>query len=1043
MSYMRCQVIRGFVFPILCCPVLLLAVALQVGLAQAETGFRWVADAVYDDAGAAFDGVVPLLSEGKWGLMGRDGAWTVPPRYDALGRPRDRHIPVKIDGAWGIHDLSGNEVIKTIYQEIGQWAERIPAKTSQGWMVLDRSGAEVAGPLPIDVMRGNEGHCIAGQMGERAYIYDDRQGYARGFEDPFVTSQGAMRLYRPNAGVVRFSIDGKFGFVSCDWLRMLVEPDYDAVRYAQGYEKYVSFMKDGRWGLMSMWDTGPREIVPPAYAGMRDFTEKLLPVKGDNEKWGYLNPWGDMVIEGSFDQAYSFSDGIAGVQVGDKRGFVLRDGRYAAEPMFEDFWRHAQGIAPVKLDGKWGVIAFNATAPSPTLHFDPDVLAVRPSDQPAEVRISVPHKYFRQDYFNLISVNLSADGRLAATIFDDGEPLEPSPRSEVAFWDTETGHIVSRLSVPGLKTGAFLNGGRVFAVGEVTGHITFWSVTEGKKLFSVRPATRPMIRLAVSGNGEMLAAGHDEEMWVWNLRSGQMVNHARLEIRALAGDHDSFLVADGRGAAFQVAGDSRAARAISKGYFDTATEDTQLGEMNLLEAMTIAPGPTVAAVVSPLGTSRERQMVVYNDGGWDSAPLPGHLYYSETLQVSRDGTRILAFNPEAFSGYTIGDLDNPAEFVPEPYEYADVPATTAFGVLALDTVGFLADSDRLLTVGTEGSPIVDYNWVAQRAHRYGPEMYTPVFGVQATIAGKRVFWLTGDNDIRVFDLQTGQPLDPISGTRLPTDDYEPHGDLFAGSDGNVYYTSGSEAVRIDPDTLQVSDLSSSDIPEPIYKSPSATAERALDQLGVSERVWAQDSPEAGLILIRSSGGAMELIETKTGRLFGRLAMLANGDWAFATRDGFYDGTELGIAALSVADGLRARPVTEAMPDFHRPDMVRAVLAGDPDGVAAQEAARLHAAASQDAPQANALDALEETSETSALPDMPLTLEQTPNAAPDTKTPSSAAMPATDPKPTPIPTPAASGPSLPGLSLTLDDTPPPPAQQAPSLPGLSMNTDVTE
>lgn len=61
--------------------LLLALLLLFPGYTQAQSGFRWLVEPAYDDAGAAFDGVVPLLSDGRWGLMGSDGSWRVAPRY--------------------------------------------------------------------------------------------------------------------------------------------------------------------------------------------------------------------------------------------------------------------------------------------------------------------------------------------------------------------------------------------------------------------------------------------------------------------------------------------------------------------------------------------------------------------------------------------------------------------------------------------------------------------------------------------------------------------------------------------------------------------------------------------------------------------------------------------------------------------------------------------------------------------------------------------------------------------------------------------------
>jgi len=98
-----------------------------------------------------------------------------------------------------------------------------------------------------------------------------------------------------------------------------------------------------------------------------DFAEGVAPAQDASGQWGYIDRTGDYVIPPQFDQAYSFSEGLAGVQVGDKRGFITPDGTLVADPQFDDFWRHGGGIVPVRVGEVWGVIAPDATDPATRL----------------------------------------------------------------------------------------------------------------------------------------------------------------------------------------------------------------------------------------------------------------------------------------------------------------------------------------------------------------------------------------------------------------------------------------------------------------------------------------------------------------------------------------------------------------------------------------------------------------------------------------------------------------------------------------------------
>ena len=57
-----------------------------------------------------------------------------------------------------------------------------------------------------------------------------------------------------------------------------------------------------------------------------------------------------------FDGIFLFSEGIAGVKVDDKWGYIDRTGKYIIAPRFDDVFLFNEKIVSVKVDGKWGCI---------------------------------------------------------------------------------------------------------------------------------------------------------------------------------------------------------------------------------------------------------------------------------------------------------------------------------------------------------------------------------------------------------------------------------------------------------------------------------------------------------------------------------------------------------------------------------------------------------------------------------------------------------------------------------------------------------------
>jgi glucan-binding YG repeat protein len=94
----------------------------------------------------------------------------------------------------------------------------------------------------------------------------------------------------------------------------------------------------------------------------------LAAVKFDNDKWGYVDKTGKVVINPQFDLASSFEEGLAAVNTGyamgnanyprlnGKWGYLDKTGKYAINPQFEEGMPFQDGLAAVKVGGKWGYV---------------------------------------------------------------------------------------------------------------------------------------------------------------------------------------------------------------------------------------------------------------------------------------------------------------------------------------------------------------------------------------------------------------------------------------------------------------------------------------------------------------------------------------------------------------------------------------------------------------------------------------------------------------------------------------------------------------
>ena len=80
-----------------------------------------------------------------------------------------------------------------------------------------------------------------------------------------------------------------------------------------------------------------------------DFTENLAGVKV-KDKWGYIDKMGNFVVEPQFDWAGYFSEGAGAVDIGEKTTYIDKEGNFIMEPQeLEIVGPFSYGLAPVKI----------------------------------------------------------------------------------------------------------------------------------------------------------------------------------------------------------------------------------------------------------------------------------------------------------------------------------------------------------------------------------------------------------------------------------------------------------------------------------------------------------------------------------------------------------------------------------------------------------------------------------------------------------------------------------------------------------------------
>lgn len=73
-------------------------------------------------------------------------------------------------------------------------------------------------------------------------------------------------------------------------------------------------------------------------------------------RYGYIDKQGNMAIEPRFKNALSFSEGLAAVKIDGKWGYISQSGKIVIEPRFESAYSFSEGLAKVAIDYNYGFI---------------------------------------------------------------------------------------------------------------------------------------------------------------------------------------------------------------------------------------------------------------------------------------------------------------------------------------------------------------------------------------------------------------------------------------------------------------------------------------------------------------------------------------------------------------------------------------------------------------------------------------------------------------------------------------------------------------
>lgn len=248
----------------------------------------------------------------RWGFIGTNGELCIPCQFNAVGRFREGLVAAGAEGRWGYLDPKGYWAIDPVFDYAHDFNQGLaPARLSNQYGYIDPDGEWIIPPafhlcLPFS------------EAGLAIVVRDNQWG---------LVNQAGGLLLSPHFSWNQEQPPGGF------------------------FEGRCSFRQGSKFGFLN--DQG-QPIIPPQFDWVGDFSEKLALVAID-DRYGYIDLFGDLVIEAQFPDASLFSEGVAAAQdaATGKWGFINTKGKWVVDPIYDLADNMQNGLARVSLHQQW------------------------------------------------------------------------------------------------------------------------------------------------------------------------------------------------------------------------------------------------------------------------------------------------------------------------------------------------------------------------------------------------------------------------------------------------------------------------------------------------------------------------------------------------------------------------------------------------------------------------------------------------------------------------------------------------------------------
>lgn len=258
---------------------------------------------------------------------------------------------VKADGLYGYLKSNGTFLVAPFYEDAAPLLGTSTAVCKDGeWFMINTAGYKVAAPdQAVDALSVlSNGMALYGKNGKYGYMTQELH---------VADSQDYDEATNFKNGVAAVRKDKKWALIDPNGKQITDFIFSDVVRDEHNtcINNNVIFVKEN--GGYYMMDASGKRIGSEEFDEAEPFASTEPAAVCKNGKWGFVNGDGTMAMEFQYEQAGSFSCGLAAICENGKWGYISSDGTLMLKHQFDACKPFSSnGIAAIKEGDRWSYI---------------------------------------------------------------------------------------------------------------------------------------------------------------------------------------------------------------------------------------------------------------------------------------------------------------------------------------------------------------------------------------------------------------------------------------------------------------------------------------------------------------------------------------------------------------------------------------------------------------------------------------------------------------------------------------------------------------